>query len=177
MARVDAPRQRRSFARLDSPLELPNLIDLQKSSFAWLVDTAKGGLRETIDDVSPIEDYTGNLAVVFEDITFDEPVASIEECREKDLTYARPLTGKVALVEHVGAESVIDVRLDHATTAHREEGEGRNEVMITESGYSNLRANDSVKVKLDLREAVVFSPDSGQRLRPEARAAVRSLAS
>src|SRR5205823_3572537 len=96
LARVDAPRQRRSFARLDSPLELPNLIDLQKSSFAWLVDTAKGGLRETIDDVSPIEDYTGNLAVVFEDITFDEPVASIEECREKDLTYARPLTVKVA---------------------------------------------------------------------------------
>src|SRR5205823_8015296 len=96
LARVDAPRQRRSFARLDSPLELPNLIDLQKSSFAWLVDTGKGGLRETIDDVSPIEDYTGNLAVVFEDITFDEPVARIEECREKDLTYARPLTVKVA---------------------------------------------------------------------------------
>src|SRR5205085_6418856 len=44
------------------------------------------------------------------------------------------LIGRVALVEHVGAESVIDVRLDQATTAHREEGEGRNEVMITESG-------------------------------------------
>jgi DNA-directed RNA polymerase subunit beta len=96
LARVDAPRQRRSFARLEKPLDLPNLIDIQKSSFAWLVDTAKGGLRETIDDVSPIEDYTGNLAVVFEDIVFDEPVASIEECREKDLTYARPLTVKVA---------------------------------------------------------------------------------
>jgi DNA-directed RNA polymerase subunit beta len=96
LARVDAPRQRRTFARLETPLDLPNLIDLQKSSFSWLVDTAGGGLRETIDDVSPIEDYTGNLAVVFEDITFDEPVASIEECREKDLTYARPLTVKVA---------------------------------------------------------------------------------
>ena len=56
----------------------------------------EGGLRETIDDVSPIEDYTGNLAVVFEDISFDDPVASIAECREKDLTYARPLTVKVA---------------------------------------------------------------------------------
>ena len=52
--------------------------------------------RETIDDVSPIEDYTGNLAVVFEEIHFDEPVAPISECREKDLTYARPLTVKVA---------------------------------------------------------------------------------
>ena len=89
-------RQRRSFARLENPIELPNLIDIQRKSFDWLVDTEKGGLRETIDDVSPIEDYTGNLAVVFEDITFDEPVAPITECREKDLTFARPLTVKVA---------------------------------------------------------------------------------
>ncbi|HEX8742640.1 MAG TPA: DNA-directed RNA polymerase subunit beta, partial [Thermoleophilaceae bacterium] len=96
MARVDAPRQRRSFARLETPLELPNLIDIQKRSFDWLVNTESGGLRETIDDVSPIEDYTGNLAVVFEQISFDEPTASIEECREKDLTYARPLSVKVA---------------------------------------------------------------------------------
>ena len=96
MATVDAARPRRSFARLENKIELPNLIDIQKSSFDKLVDTEKGGLRETIDDVSPIEDYTGNLAVVFEEITFDEPVASISECREKDLTYARPLTVKVA---------------------------------------------------------------------------------
>ena len=89
-------RQRRSFARLENPIELPNLIDIQRKSFDWLVDTEKGGLRETIDDVSPIEDYTGNLAVVFEDISFDEPVAPITECREKDLTFARPLTVKVA---------------------------------------------------------------------------------
>ncbi|HEX8648270.1 MAG TPA: DNA-directed RNA polymerase subunit beta, partial [Thermoleophilaceae bacterium] len=87
---------RRSFARLETPLELPNLIDIQKASFDWLVNTESGGLRETIDDVSPIEDYTGNLAVVFEEIAFDEPTASIEECREKDLTYARPLSVKVA---------------------------------------------------------------------------------
>ena len=96
MARVDAARTRRSFSRLENALEVPNLIDIQKRSFEWLVDTEKGGLRETIDDVSPIEDYTGNLAVVFEDIHFDEPVAPISECREKDLTYARPLTVKVA---------------------------------------------------------------------------------
>jgi multiple sugar transport system ATP-binding protein len=65
------------------------------------------------------------------------------------------------------------VRLDHATTAHREEGEGRNEVMITESGYSDLRANDTVRIELDLSDAVLFSPDSGRRLRPEQRGAVR----
>jgi DNA-directed RNA polymerase subunit beta len=96
LARVDAARTRRSFSRLEHALEVPNLIDIQRRSFDWLVDTEKGGLRETIDDVSPIEDYTGNLAVVFEDIHFDEPVAPISECREKDLTYARPLTVKVA---------------------------------------------------------------------------------
>ena len=79
-----------------TPSRCPNLIDIQRKSFDWLVDTKKGGLKETIDDVSPVEDYTGNLAVVFEEIHFDEPVASISECREKDLTYARPLTAKVA---------------------------------------------------------------------------------
>ena len=87
------------------------------------------------------------------------------------------LAGKVALVEHVGAESVIDVRLDHATTAHREEGEGRNEVMITESGYSDLRANDTVRVRIDLTDVVFFSPDSGLRLRPEPRGATPHPAS
>jgi DNA-directed RNA polymerase subunit beta len=96
LARADAARTRRSFSRLENVLEVPHLIDIQRRSFEKLVDIKKGGLRETIDDVSPIEDYTGNLAVVFEDISFDEPVAPISECREKDLTYARPLTVKVA---------------------------------------------------------------------------------
>ncbi|TMJ88866.1 MAG: DNA-directed RNA polymerase subunit beta [Alphaproteobacteria bacterium] len=96
MARADAARTRRSFSRLENVLEVPHLIDIQRRSFEKLVDIKSGGLRETIDDVSPIEDYTGNLAVVFEDISFDDPVAPISECREKDLTYARPLTVKVA---------------------------------------------------------------------------------
>src|SRR5215216_2385595 len=104
LATVDAPRTRRSFARLDTVLELPNLIDIQRKSFAWLTDPKKGGLRETIDDISPIEDYTGNLAVQFGDFTFDEPVASLEECREKDLTYARPLTVTVAFVNRETGE-------------------------------------------------------------------------
>ncbi len=96
MARVDLPRQRRSFASLENALELPNLIDIQRRSFNWLVDPQKGGLRETIDDISPIEDYTGNLAVVFGELWFEDPPVSIEECREKDLTYSRPLHVKVA---------------------------------------------------------------------------------
>ncbi|MFL5818322.1 MAG: DNA-directed RNA polymerase subunit beta, partial [Conexibacter sp.] len=104
MAPVDAPRTRRSFARLPKALDVPNLIDIQKKSFAWLTDTENGGLRETIDDISPIEDYTGNLAVQFGEFVFDEPVASLDECREKDLTYARPLTVTVAFVNRETGE-------------------------------------------------------------------------
>ena len=55
MAAIDAPRIRRTFARLDKTLDVPNLIDIQKKSFDWLVDTEKGGLRETIDDISAME--------------------------------------------------------------------------------------------------------------------------
>src|SRR5213592_2208630 len=104
LAAIDAPRTRRSFARLDKVLDVPNLIDIQRRSFAWLTDPEKGGLRETIDDISPIEDYTGNLAVSFGPFTFDDPVAPIEECREKDLTYARPLTVTVAFVNRETGE-------------------------------------------------------------------------
>ncbi len=104
MPRVDAPRVRRSFARLNNLVDVPNLIDIQKRSFTWLVDPEKGGLRETIDDISPIEDYTGHLAVQFGDFVFDEPSATIEECREKDLTYSRPLTVTVAFINHETGE-------------------------------------------------------------------------
>src|SRR5215217_7209722 len=101
---VDAPRVRCSFARLNKIHDLPNLLDIQRRSFEWLTDPENGGLRETIDDISPIEDYTGNLAVDFGEFMFDEPVATIEECREKDLTYARPLTITVAFVNRETGE-------------------------------------------------------------------------
>ncbi|MDP1847538.1 MAG: DNA-directed RNA polymerase subunit beta [Solirubrobacteraceae bacterium] len=104
MPLVDAPRTRRTFARLNRVHDVPNLIDIQRRSFAWLTDPEKGGLRETISDISPIEDYTGNLAVDFGEFHFDDPVASIEECREKDLTYARPLTVTVAFVNRETGE-------------------------------------------------------------------------
>ena len=104
MATTHALRTRRSFARLNKVLDVPNLIDIQRKSFEWLTDPEKGGLRETIDDVSPIEDYTGNLAVQFGELTFDEPVASLEQCREKDLTYARPLTVTVSFINRETGE-------------------------------------------------------------------------
>jgi DNA-directed RNA polymerase subunit beta len=104
LATAHAPRTRRSFARLNKVLEVPNLIDIQRRSFTWLTDPDGGGLRETIDDISPIEDYTGNLAVQFGEFTFDEPIASLEQCREKDLTYARPLTVTVAFINRETGE-------------------------------------------------------------------------
>ncbi len=92
---VTAPRARKSFSRLKHVLDLPNLIDIQRESFDWFM---REGLRETIDDISPIEDYTGSLAVEFGDYRFGEPQFSIQECREKDLTYQAPLSMTVRFV-------------------------------------------------------------------------------
>ena len=92
---VAAPRARKSFSRLKHVLDLPNLIDIQKASFAWFLDE---GLRETIDDISPIEDYTGTLAVEFGEYEFGAAPISIKECREKDLTYQAPLSMTVRFV-------------------------------------------------------------------------------
>jgi DNA-directed RNA polymerase subunit beta len=91
-----APIARRSFSRLPKPLEVPHLIDIQRRSFAELTNPKSGLLRETINDISPVEDYTGNLAIVFGDFKFDEPTHTIAECREKDITYSRPLNVTVA---------------------------------------------------------------------------------
>ncbi len=96
MASSHAAAARRSFSRLDTPLDVPNLIDIQRRSFERLTDPKQGMLRVTIDDVSPITDYTGNLGIVFGDFRFDDPQHSIAECREKDITYSRPLNVEVA---------------------------------------------------------------------------------
>ena len=90
-----APRARKSFSRLKHVLDLPNLIDIQKASFEWFKNE---GLRETIADISPIEDYTGTLAVEFGDFEFGESQFTIQECREKDLTYQAPLSMTVRFV-------------------------------------------------------------------------------
>src|SRR4051812_49828962 len=89
LATAHAPRTRRSFARLDHVLEVPNLIDIQRKSFEWLLDPEGGGLRETIDHISPIEDYTGHLPLNFREVHLHEPPPSIQERPQKDLTYAR----------------------------------------------------------------------------------------
>jgi DNA-directed RNA polymerase subunit beta len=93
--KVAARPARKSFSRLKHVQDLPNLIDIQIASFKWFMEE---GLHETIADISPIEDYTGSLAVEFADYEFGPPPVSIKECREKDLTYQVPLSMTVRFV-------------------------------------------------------------------------------
>ncbi|MBJ7911898.1 DNA-directed RNA polymerase subunit beta [Bacillus anthracis] len=89
-------RQRRSYARISEVLELPNLIEIQTSSYQWFLDE---GLREMFQDISPIEDFTGNLSLEFIDYSLGEPKYSVDECKERDVTYyAAPLRVKVRLI-------------------------------------------------------------------------------
>src|SRR5579859_7101652 len=90
-----APR-RENFSHIPEVLPLPNLIQTQTESFEWFV---KSGLRELFDEITPITDFTGkNLELHFRDFWFDEPKFSEEECRTRDLTYARPLKVEVDLI-------------------------------------------------------------------------------
>ena len=171
MAAADALRTRRSFARLNKTVDVPNLIDIQRRSFAWLTDPQKGGLRETIDDISPIEDYTGNLAVQFGEFTFDEPVASLDQCREKDLTYARPLTVTVAFINRetgeIREQSVFMGDFPWMTERGTFVINGTERVVVTQLVRSPGRLPDGAEGP---REAGLHrEPDAGARLLARAR--------
>ncbi|HHV64526.1 MAG TPA: DNA-directed RNA polymerase subunit beta [Peptococcaceae bacterium] len=88
-------RERWSFARLREVLEIPNLIEIQQNSYKWFLDE---GLREMFRDISPIQDFTGNLVLEFIDYSLGEPKYDVEECKERDVTYAAPLRVKVRLI-------------------------------------------------------------------------------
>ncbi|OLN23114.1 DNA-directed RNA polymerase subunit beta [Domibacillus antri] len=88
-------RQRRSYARISEVLELPNLIEIQTASYQWFLDE---GLREMFQDISPIEDFTGNLALEFIDYSLAEPKYPVDESKERDVTYSAPLRVKVRLL-------------------------------------------------------------------------------
>ncbi len=87
---------RMSFSRQKEVLEMPNLIEIQKSSYQWFLDE---GLQEVFDDISPIADFAGHLSLEFVDFTLcrDDIKYTIEECKERDATYAAPLKVKVRL--------------------------------------------------------------------------------
>jgi DNA-directed RNA polymerase subunit beta len=88
LANKSALRTRVSFARFPEIQQLPDLISVQKDSFNWFLNE---GLKETFHDVSPIEDFTGNLQLEFGEYRFEDPKHSVEECKEKDMTYSASL--------------------------------------------------------------------------------------
>ncbi|MEV6526487.1 DNA-directed RNA polymerase subunit beta [Longispora sp. NPDC051575] len=106
-----APR-RVSFGRIKENLEVPNLLAIQTESFDWLVGNeawqfrnadeqiARAGLEEILEEISPIEDFSGTMSLSFSAPRFDEVKASIEECKEKDLTYCAPLFVTAEFTNH-----------------------------------------------------------------------------
>lgn len=102
---VPGAPNRISFAKLREPLEVPGLLDVQTESFEWLIgseawrEKAKergeenpvGGLEEVLSELSPIEDFSGSMSLSFSDPRFDEVKAPVDECKDKDMTYAAPL--------------------------------------------------------------------------------------
>jgi len=88
-------RQRRSYSRIKEVLEVPNLIEIQQKSYQWFLEE---GLREMFQDISPILDFTGNLVLEFIDYSLGEPKYSVDEAKERDVTYAAPLRVKVRLI-------------------------------------------------------------------------------
>ncbi|HEU4868655.1 MAG TPA: DNA-directed RNA polymerase subunit beta [Actinomycetota bacterium] len=88
MANKSAFRTRVSFARFPEIQQLPDLISVQKDSFNWFLNE---GLKETFHDVSPIEDFTGNLQLEFGEYRFEDPKHSVDECKEKDMTFSASL--------------------------------------------------------------------------------------
>ena len=88
---------RMSYSRQKEVLEIPNLIEIQKKSYQWFLDE---GLKEAFEDISPISDFSGNLSLEFTDFKLceDETKYTIEECKERDATYAAPLKVKVNLI-------------------------------------------------------------------------------
>ncbi len=102
---VPGAPNRISFAKLREPLEVPGLLDVQTESFDWLIGanswreraTARGdvnptgGLEEVLTELSPIEDFSGSMSLSFSDPRFDEVKAPVDECKDKDMTYAAPL--------------------------------------------------------------------------------------
>ena len=88
--------QRMSYSKIDEVMDMPNLIEVQKNSYNWFLEE---GLREVFHDVSPIQDYTGNLILEFVDYSLDgKPKYSVEECKERDVTYSAPLKVKIRLI-------------------------------------------------------------------------------
>ncbi|TMM21728.1 MAG: hypothetical protein E6F95_10480, partial [Actinobacteria bacterium] len=94
-------RNRVSFAKLDEVLPLPDLVAIQRESFDWLLSE---GIKEVLEEVSPIEDFTEQFQLYFGRHEFREQKFSEEECRDKDITFSRPLFVEATFVNKVTGE-------------------------------------------------------------------------
>ena len=101
MNETHGDRVRRNFAKIPEILPVPNLIDIQMKSYEWF---RSEGLSEVFEDISPIEDFTGNLAVEFGEHQFQEPKYNVDECKEKDMTYSSPLFVTVRFINRETGE-------------------------------------------------------------------------
>jgi DNA-directed RNA polymerase subunit beta len=88
-------KTRESFAQIKEVLKIPNLIEIQKNSYEWFL---RDGIREMFKDISPIQDFTGNLVLEIIDYKLEEPKYSVAECRERDVTYNAPMRVKARLI-------------------------------------------------------------------------------
>ena len=156
MSSATAPRERYSFANLEDVLDLPDLIAIQRDSFGWFLDR---GLAEAFSDISPIKDFTESLQLELEFDPDDEdlrppPKFSVEECKEKDMTYSAPLFVR-------------------ARFSNRETGEIKEQTvfmgdfpMMTDKGTFIINGTERVVVSQLVRSpGVIFQPGERFRLR------------
>ena len=94
-------RQRRSFSRIKKTYELKDLLEIQKKSYQWFIDT---GIKEVFEDLFPVENFSGTLSLEFGDYHFDEPRYTIKESRDRETTFAAPLKIEVRLFNHETGE-------------------------------------------------------------------------
>ena len=95
-------KERQTFSKISEVAEMPNLIQIQTKSYEWFI---KEGLREVFEDISPIQDYAGNMVLEFVDYSLSEPPKYDQEtCKERDATYAAPLKVKVRLITNETGE-------------------------------------------------------------------------
>ena len=150
MNQPKCPRARTSFAKLDQPLPVPNLIDIQRASWKWFLEE---GLKETIEDISPIRDYSEKLLVEFGEYQFGEPSKPIEECRNKDMTFSAPLTMVVRFVN----EETGEIREQHVFMG--------DFPMMTERGTFIIHGTERVVVTQLVRSpgAYIMEPKQAER--------------
>jgi DNA-directed RNA polymerase subunit beta len=147
-----ASRERLSFSNLAEVLELPDLIAVQRDSFQWFLDE---GIAEVLNDISPIEDFTGTLKLELSDHVFDPPKHSEEECRQRDMTFARPL--------------FVTARFMNATT-----GEIKEQTvfmgdfpMMTERGTFIINGTERIVVSQLVRSPGVYFGITPDKTQPE----------